>query len=316
MKKEQFFEMMNDMDTELLKREEMGKKRSPWMKWVTIAACVCILFLSATVIGPLIYTENDGSNDGEEIEYAFWIGNFLYHPIGVGDHTRYPAVEELMVDNKSENRYEISQDDLGEYIGIAPAYEEIGLKEGKVYHYVAYPDYSAIVIIEREGKYEFFISDGSWISEDVAQDSSTIFKIHGMPDSVTSMKNCDTEEPIGTEEIISELCSILSGKEPVDHSVILDRELQLWKDTYQNDDVVLSEDAKGFAYANEEAYDKFVNLLDKNDYSFLINTEKGFDLLYLFYHAELNYFRFCRNDYLLSDVEVAEINDLLGIEIE
>ena len=50
MKKEDIFEALNDVDDELIKGAEGGKKKKSWAKWAGLAACVCVVMIGALTI--------------------------------------------------------------------------------------------------------------------------------------------------------------------------------------------------------------------------------------------------------------------------
>ncbi len=280
------------------------------------AACLCLVIALAIGLSSLLIPKTQdggGSDQMADIFYGFCLNGLQYYPIDVGDHARYEEVKALQVGATGENRYEITEAHLGEWLGTIPADENFG--QGEVYRFAAYPDYDAIVIMHRDGEYKFYISDGDlyrYIRETGKSDSDALFSYHGMPDSITEM----TTEVGGTplsKESVAEVITLLSGKQTVEYAVYAERAVALWKQTYGTDEVKLS-GSGGLDYdmSDEEIRERLWAMT--TPVSLWIKTDRGFDMLLIHYYPQFGVFNFSNQLYGLSESEMQTLDGLLGIE--
>ena len=300
---EEYTEMKN-------KFERRKRKMKSLLKYVTAAACLAIVVCVGAIAFPMLDNKDDGG-DLDDVYYAMYFGGFLYEPIAVGDHSSYPAVKELMVGATSENRYDIREEHLGEYMGVFPGVESLGIPEGKAYHFAAYPDYDAVIIVERGGKYGFYISEGNAFDESVKGDSDSVFAHHGLPESVTELYTGHFEVRLNSETA-DEIFACLDGKESADKSSIERSKYDAWCSLYGEAGVHF--DGKGFSYDNEEKYWEFTNFVNSDLHSLWIKTDKGFQNLLILIDLKFNYYTFCGNSYLLTEEECETLSQLVTPE--
>ncbi len=290
-------------------KKQKAKKRNI-IKFGSIAACF-VLVICIGILLPIIKKEIDES--GNDVGYAVWFGDFLYGPISVGDDAHYPEIRKLSYGATSELLYDIRDEHLGEYLGEIPAMKSLGLSPGKAYRFSAYPDSDAVMIVERDGKYTFYISSGNAVNQGKPTDSSSLFDIHGLPESAVSFSDREFNVIFTDNESLCELFSILSGKLPLD---INDMEEIIWRDWCDShgEGSVTFENGELY-YKNAEVREEYVGFVNRNLHSFWVKTSKGFDELLLSIDFSYNNFSFCGNYYMLTDEEISRLLEILNIEI-
>ncbi len=301
----EFIEEYTDLKRKLKRRKNRMKG---WLKYSAAAACLALAVCIGAAVVPMFNHGDDGGNDEA---YAVYFGNFLYEPIAVGDHSGYPAIKALMVGATSDNKYDIREEHLGEYIGVFPGAESIGLEEGAAYHFAAYPDYDSVIIVERGGEYSFYVSEGNALSDAVAKDSSSAFLTHGLPESAEALYT-EHFETLLDIEIAADLFSCLDGKDATDASMIERSKYDAWCALYGESGVFF--DGKTFSYESEEKYQDFYAFVNENIHSLWIKTDKGFQNLLILIDLKFNYFTFCGNSYLLSEEECEALSKLICAE--
>lgn len=311
-----FSDALNHLDDDLLAetdaRRETRPAKSRRKAWpMALAACLC-LAVALAALSPALFGSRQTDGDLSDTSYhAFFINGFLYIPVSESDGSlaRYPLLRELMEDG-------ITADDLGEVMGTLPAAETLKLPEATVYRCAVYPDYDAVCIIRWNwdwgAEYALFLSDGMALSDEVGTDTGSIFALHGMPGSILQASFRRGETVLDDGETLSALIALLSGKEALEDSVLLDqRWVQLWQDTYGTDDVFF--DGTSIQYADAETRHQFSELVNAVMEDLWFSTDKGFDSLLILYYPQVAYFSFCGHDYLLTEAEVAQLDRLLGL---
>ena len=301
----ELIEEYNDLKEKFDRRKNRMKA---WLKYSAVAACLALVVCIGFAVAPIFDRGDDSS--GDDVAYALYFGNFLYEPIKVGDHAGYPAVKELMIGATSENRYDIREEHLGEYMGVFPGVESLGIPEGKAYHFAAYPDYDSVIIVERNGNYAFYVSEGNVLSEDVAKDSSSALLVHGLPSSATAL--CDGFDAPLDLSVATELFACLDGKESIDKSAIEQSKYDAWCELYGESGVFF--DGKGFFFESEEKHWEFNAFVNEDLHSLWVKTDKGFQNLLIIIDLKFDYFTFCGNSYILSAEECEALAGLLCAE--
>lgn len=310
------YEALGQMDPHMIEQADRrtAAKRRRYAWWVACACLAVVLAIGLPTLMLIPRTEDGGGSDQmADIFYGFYFNGLEYSPISVGDHARYEAVKALQVGATGENRYEITEVHLGEWLGSVPADENFG--QGEIYRFAAYPDYDAILIMYRDGEYNFYISDGNlyrYIRETGKSSSDALFSYHGMPDSITEMTTEIGGEPL-REEAVAEIIALLSGKETVEYDVYAERAVALWKQTYGTDEVKLSESGGlNYSMSDEEIRERLWAMT--TPISLWIKTDRGFDMLLIHYYPQFGLFNFSHRFYELSESEMQTLDGLLGIE--
>ena len=163
-----------DEDAEVTaNQKDRSKKRtttfSPWLKFATpLAACLIIaigifigqngLFMppqgsddSGLVVPPGSTSDNPSNNNGvvDQVAYGFAIGDRLYFPISFDDRKKFGLVPQGDVGATPHNFYAITENDLGELIGVVENSADESLVGAQVFHFSAYPNSYAICIVDK-----------------------------------------------------------------------------------------------------------------------------------------------------------------------
>ncbi len=287
------------------------KKRTPvWVKWGALAACLALVVcMSVFMLPQLLNFDEEHTGDSA---YGVEIGNFIYFPIAPGVDGLYPAVRALSVGATSECKYDIKAEHLGEYIGEFPEIAEFGEPAGKAYRFSAYPDYDSVIIVDQNGKYTFFISDGG-LSSAVSDDSSSVLEAMGLPESCVDIRKANSSEPlIEDKALLKEVFDILEGKEEVDRRTITEIQWRAWCEAKGEGSVFFDEN--GLSFRDDMAHEEYIAFVNKAHPSFWYSTDRGFYDLYFSFNADFNYFLLCGKCYMLSDTETAQLVSLLGID--
>ena len=287
-----------------------NKKRNTWTKWISIAACFCLIITATIIVIPYM-NSNDSGTQSPDKSYAVSINGFLYEPISLPEtfYEKYPELENVTEKITTGHKYRISAEDLGEYIGIVPALDEAKLPEGKAYHWLAYPNLDSIIIVEREGKYSFYVSDGYIFSSESINSSSSILEKYNLPDSALNLEVLDSEVIITDKAEIADICEIISNKE---HDAELSYRNRIWE-AWQSEkgDVGVSFDGTDFSYSNPQIHEEFAHYFGENIKTIIVNTENGFEIT-LRVDLKYNYFLLNNKTFNLSQEEVEQLSNLLN----
>lgn len=278
MKKGKVFCSMEHIDSDLIDEAETykgAKKKNKWVKWGTIAACLCLMVAASVTVLPRL-TNTTPSNDTtnsigfDEMEEAVGFtlsGNssLIYFPISFDERVRFQLVPEGSIGLTPENTYQITEADLGESMGTVENCGNSLLIGKTVYHFAAYPDSNAICILDNNGKYDFYCADSYSNATSMAKESSSdaLMALFDFPENCCKIEvqsaDLNTLFSITDEEKINNLCTLLSGCENIGHEAAEKRFAQLWQDTYGNDNVYYSEADghcvyRGYAEPEEKTY--------------------------------------------------------------
>ncbi len=292
-------------EKEHLKRKRESKKRTPWIKWASVAACFALVICIGALTIPNLIQEQDGGGNNES--YAYWFNSFLYESISVGDDAYYPEVRALAKGATSDLKYDIKKEHLGEYIGEFPL---VNNEIGKAYHFAAYPEYDSVIIVEKDGKYTFYIATGNHIEPNLPN-SSIILTTYGLPENCKKI-NIDRERDITDSAVFEHFFAIVNNKEAVERTDIDRIVWEAWCEENGDDSVFF--DGKSLTFKDEITHEQYRIFSSKNSYNLWYDTTRGFYDQLVVVSVEYNYFRFCGNSYLISDAEAEQIIDLLGLE--
>ena len=287
-----------------------SKKRNTWTKWVSIAACFCLIITATIIVIPYM-NSNDSGTQSPDISYAVAINGFSYEPIYLPEtfYEKYPELENVTEKITTGHKYHISAEDLGAYIGTVPALDKAHLPEGKAYHWLAYPNLDSIIIVEREGKYSFYVSDGYIFSSESINNSSSILDKYRLPDSALNLEVLDSEVIITDKAEIADICEIISNKE---HDAELSYRNRIWE-AWQSEkgDVGVSFDGTDFSYSNPQIHEEFAHYFGENIKTIIVTTENGFEIT-LRVDLKYNYFLLNNKTFNLSQGEVEQLSNLLN----
>lgn len=139
--------------------KKTGKKIS-WQKWAAMAACLCIVAVGALTL-PTLFDSNTPPTSPiqNELAYSFTMGNSetQYDEISFAQRKHFGLVDENATGLTEENTYQITPDDLGTIMGTVGDCADEKMIGATVYHYAAFPDDTAICIVEYNGKYQFYV---------------------------------------------------------------------------------------------------------------------------------------------------------------
>ena len=286
------------------------KKKNTWVKWVSIAACFCLIITASIIMIPYLNRDDSGTQS-PDISYAVAINGFSYEPIYLPEtfYEKYPELENVTEKITTGHKYHISAEDLGAYIGTVPALDKAHLPEGKAYHWLAYPNLDSIIIVEREGKYSFYVSDGYIFSSESINSSSSILEKYNLPDSALNLEVLDSEIIITDKSEIAEICAIISNKQ---HDAEFSYRNRIWE-AWQSEkgDVGVSFDGTDFSYSNPQIHEEFAHYFGENITTIVVNTENGFEIT-LQIDLKFNYFLINNKTFNLSQAEVAQLSNLLS----
>ena len=319
MKREKISEAMGNISSRHIKEaaefkaeEKPHRSKNAWMKWGAIAACFCLIIslgIYFALNNPLIES-NGNDTQKPDIVYAQYINGYLYEQIFDPNPycEKYPEIKDIAESITTGYKFNLSEKDLGEYIGIAPAIDKANLPEGKAYHWLAYPNLDSVIIVEREGKYSLYFFTGEVYIED-AQSSSSILAKYNLPENAVSIDNLNSEEIITDKSQISEICEILSNKQHDSEFVYRDRIWEAWLS--EKGEVGVSYDGTDFSYSNAEIREEFAAYFGGNIKTIVINTTNGFEIT-LRVDLRFSYFIMNSKTFNLSQAEVEQLSGLLN----
>ena len=305
-----------------------GKKANATLKWVLLAAAVILV----GVIAILYFGKQPSTVTAAEVpitedlnDCGFTLDtneSIMYFSISFDDRIRYGLVGEDAEGLTAENTYHITEGDLGEPMGTIVSCENEDMIGRKAYHFAAYPGYDSICIAETKSGYGFYTADGISGENEIGQRSDTVLSRYGITDSTEKVEVCDIDdEPLFEldEAKISELLSLLAGKENTGLEANERRFAEAWRNAYGNDDVYYSEEDGMCAFRSKETtsgeslYKTAHSLWNEGERVLWITTEKGFRIM-IDYFPSIKSFIMEDGYYVLSDSETEQMNALLGIE--
>lgn len=319
-------------------------KKAGWRKWGAMAACLCLVIAGIAVHQTGRFREPQDTTI-DHVAYGFCLEgnlNAVFYPISFEERREYGLVPDDAVGLNKENTYQITEDDLGESMGIVASCGDESMIGCEVYHFAQYPDKDSICIVDTPTGYEFYVCTWLNVQNDDIDNSDNVLATYGLPESFEKMEILSkdftylfTVEDASVTEAIFE---ILSGKSNIGLEANERRFAQAWYDAYGNDDVYYSEEAghcvyrsvssdeEPTTYTDDEGntvmqnstqdtslYDKAHELWTKGERLIEITTTKGYQLT-IDYFPSIRVF-ICANGYYgLSDTDVEALNQLLQIK--
>ena len=247
-----------------------------------------------------------------------------YYPISFAERVRFKLVPVGAVGLTKENTYQIQEQDLGEQMGIITDCADASLIGKTVYHYASYPDSRAICILEHDGAYVFYCAD--YIDITVKEDdlSDVLFAGYGFPENCASIGVRDQEGrklfTITDEAVIKEITALMSGCGNIGVQEASARRIQLWKDTYSNDDVYYDEEQKMILFQSievhypegyQDPYDLAHQLWSEGERFLVMEAKDGLNL-YVDYFPALRLFSSQNASFGLSDKQIESLNGIFG----
>lgn len=198
-------------------------------KSMLIKIAVVVVFFAVIILGAKTKTEETPTIAYDtQVDYRVMIEGFeeaAYFNISFDERKEFGIIGENEIGLTAENTYEITEDDIGEFMGTVIEGGE-NMAGSKVYHFTKYPDSDRICIIETPEGFKFYT--GSIFKQlETGEGFDEIAKIFGFPESLektevqyslgnTAFEISDGEE---TEQIFE----ILSGKKNIGDEEGLER---------------------------------------------------------------------------------------------
>lgn len=295
---------------------EQKPKRIPrFVKWGSIAACICLAaILAVHLILPGAIPNEDGNVNSADIMCAVWFNGFLYEECTETTHTDIPELEALTVNEGNRHSCTVTEDDLGDYIGVFPAIEPFELPEGQAYRWKAHPEFESVIIVKYEDGCRLFVTYGNAVAEEYRTNSDTLFEKLGFPESVSSISVEAGGEKIGddieNDAVIASIFELLGGKTPVSRSEINSQVWDAWCEERGASGITYDGEVD-FTYPSAEIREQFVNFRNGDLHSLWITTDTGFRYILLTYNEKFNEFHLCGSYFRLTDAEMSELKALI-----
>ena len=198
--------------------EKPKAKKAGWRKWGAMAACLCLVIAGIAVHQTGRFREPQDTTI-DHVAYGFCLEgnlNAVYYPISFEERREYGLVPDDAVGLNKENTYQITEDDLGESMGIVASCGDESMIGCEVYHFAQYPDKDSICIMDTPTGYEFYVCTWLNVQNDDIDNSDNVLATYGLPESFEKMEILSkdftylfTVEDASVTEAIFE---ILSGK--------------------------------------------------------------------------------------------------------
>lgn len=170
MNAKKFSDAMSELDSKYIdealtykKKVRQKEKKSSWIKWGSMAACLCLIVASAVTLSHFIGDHAPVTPPiSQEIAYGFTMkgSDVLYLPISFSQRKTFGLIDENETGLTDENTYQITSDDLGDVMGIVGDSQDESIIGKTVYHFIKFPADDSICIVEVRGTYEFYVKDG------------------------------------------------------------------------------------------------------------------------------------------------------------
>ena len=288
---------------------KIKKGENNMKKILTFAASICLIVLVAVFVFPRDNNELDDNNDqSADRSYAVIFNGYTYEPIRSPDLTRFPALSEISETTVVGHKYNILEEHIGEYIGVFPAVEDLGLEEGKAYHYSEYPEYDTIIIVERNGEYSFYIAYYGDISPEAANISTDVLYHYGNPEKIRL--DVFSEERIIDGEDMALLLATLEGKSRVSYNEIEAVVVDAWRKEKGDEGVDIVDGE--VTYDSAHIRQMFVEFMTGDGVrDMYMDTDRGFEI-YIYYNPTFNYFAVDHYYYFLTEDDIPVINEILA----
>lgn len=288
---------------------KIKKGENNMKKILAFAASICLIVFVAVFAFTRDNNELDDNNDqSADRSYAVIFNGYTYEPIGSPDFTRYPAISEISEPTAVGYKFNISEEHLGEYIGVFPAVDDFGWEEGKAYHYSAYSEYDSIIIVERNGEYSFYVAYSGSISLEKANNSTDVLYHYGTLEKIRI--DVFGDERIIDGEDMALLLATFEGKTRVSYNEIERVVVEAWRKE-KGDDGVDFVDGE-VTYDSAHIRQMFVEFMTGDGVSHMyIDTDNGFEI-YIYYNPTFNYFAVDHYYYFLTDDDISVINEIIA----
>ncbi len=287
---------------------KIKKGENNMKKILAFAASICLIVLVAVFVFPRDNNELDDNNDqSADRRYTVIFNGYTYEPIGSPDLTRFPALSEISEPTVVGHKYNISEEHLGEYIGVFPAVEDLGWEEGKAYHFSEYPEYDSIIIVERKGEYSFYVAYSGDISPEAANISTDVLYHYGNPEKIRL--DVFDEERIVDGEKMELLLAALEGKSRVRYNEIEEVVVDAWRKEKGDAGVDIADGE--VTYDSAHIRQMFVEFMTADGVNMYMDTDRGFEI-YIYYSPTFNYFVVDnRYYYFLTEDDVRLSNEII-----
>lgn len=138
-------------------------KKPGWIKWGTMAACLCLILAGALTLPHLMGNDTPGTPPiAAENAYGFTMegSDVLYLPISFAQRKAFGLIDENATGLTDENTYQITDDDLGGVMGMVGDSRDESIIGEAVYHFIKFPSDDAICIVRVNGIYQFYVKEG------------------------------------------------------------------------------------------------------------------------------------------------------------
>lgn len=169
--REDILNTLGFIDDSLIEKAEnyvVKKKKLNWAVLGTIAAAVFMSVILFSTVGTL-YTGNN-SHSGSDIhnnqfitaqlqQIKFKLNGAWYYPIPHERLAEYGLIQDEDSGQSGQQRYVITEDDLGSKMGVIKRSTNKALNGLTVYHFASREDDNSICIIEVNGTYAVYVRE-------------------------------------------------------------------------------------------------------------------------------------------------------------
>lgn len=298
------------------------KKKSVWVKWGAMAACLCLVIGGIAAYQTGVFDDPTGSiGTGEDDSIAaacgFYLGDnkaAVYYPISFDEAKDYGLVPEGASGVK--DIFSITEDDIGELMGIVMGCGDEALNGCNVYHFSKYPEKDSICIVDTPNGYKFFVCSWLNIESEIGTNSDVFLSAYDLPESLETMELLASDwqhiANVTDPATVMAVLEILAGKTNIGLEASERRFAQAWYDAYGNDDVHYSEEVGHCVYRGMDLSDKAHALWSNGERIIRITTENGYRLD-IDYFPSVRMFQCTDGYYELSPNEAEALNSLLQL---
>ena len=241
MKKEDFCDVMGEIQEDfILEAREKVQKRH-WGRWVVLAACLCLAVVLASTRWQPSTTNTEAVACGFTMEA---VPDAIYFPVTREEREQYNLAEAP------------DEDDLGTIMGTVTSCVDASLIGSSVYHVAAYPALDSLCIVASPDGYTYYLCEALYASAAEGETLSVLLEVYGLPDSLTSVEVLEKDfTPLYTlenSETIDTMFDILSTTVNQGREAGERRFADVWYAAYGNDDVRYSEAEGHCVFAADE----------------------------------------------------------------
>lgn len=141
-----------------LSRKEFECMEKNMKKIISMAACLCLLFVGVFIVANInretpiqedLFAEADG----------FQMNDAIYRPITFDERKEFNLVPAEDMGLSEENKYIITEKDLGKQMGVIEECPNEALIGLPVYHFALWAEDERICIVDANGTYAFYVRD-------------------------------------------------------------------------------------------------------------------------------------------------------------